>query len=165
MLIGHLPVGYIVTKGLQRKLRFHRYRWVGLLASILPDLDIIYFYLFDARQHLHHSYWTHIPFYWFALAAIFFTGCALLRKTDWMKVGTLFFINIFFHLLADTIVGKIQWLYPFSSVSYAFFEVPARYSWWIWNFVFHWTFLFEIIVIIWAVLLLINRRTKAASIS
>ncbi|VTR68827.1 hypothetical protein DESC_720205 [Desulfosarcina cetonica] len=31
---------------------------------------MIYFYIFDHRQHHHHTYWTHIPLYW-AIVLVF----------------------------------------------------------------------------------------------
>jgi len=49
-------------------------------------------------------------------------------------------------------------------VSYAWFEVPTRYPWWVFNFVFHRTFLFEAVVILWAALLLIKEPAKSTSI-
>ncbi len=68
MIIGHLPLGYLSIKVFPAKLinisNKKIFMLVGLSGSIAPDLDMIYFYLVDNRQHHHHTYWTHIPFYW-----------------------------------------------------------------------------------------------------
>ena len=160
MFIGHLPAGYILTETVQEKFKTSRYLLIGLIASVLPDIDVPYFYFVDHQQNLHHGYWIHIPFYWLIIASITFFVIWALKKKAYMVAAIIFFSNIFLHLFLDTIVGKIEWLYPFSDKSFAFFEVPAVYDWWVYNFVFHWTFLFEMVVIIWAIFILIRRRNK-----
>lgn len=160
MFIGHLPAGYLLTKKIQSVLKTDRFLWVGLLASILPDLDLVYFYFVDNSQYLHHGYWTHIPFYWFVIFSIALLAALLSKKKDYRDIVFIFFASIFMHLLLDTIVGKIQWLYPFSERDMYFFEVPALYGWWVFNFVFHWTFLFEIGLVSWAMIEGYKNRSK-----
>ena len=147
MFIAHLFSGYILTDKLQRSFAIPLYMTVGLLASILPDLDMLYFYLIDNQQHLHHGYWTHIPFFWFCIAVPVFISSWLWGKRIHTLLALVFFVGILVHLFLDTIVGKIEWLQPFSSRAYYLFEVPAVYNFWVWNFVLHWTFLFELILI------------------
>lgn len=156
MFIGHLPAGYVLTKTIQEKAKIKKYLLLGLVASILPDLDMLYFYLIDKRQHLHHSYWIHIPFYWIILGLFTFAILRILKKKQYYIPASIFFANIFLHLALDTIVGKIEWLYPFTDHAYVLFTVPAVYDFWVYNFVFHWTFLFEIGVIIWAAYIFIK---------
>lgn len=66
MFIGHLPAGYCLTTtllkcfGCKDDSVYRRYLWIGLIASVLPDVDMIYFYWIDHRQHVHHAYWTFI---------------------------------------------------------------------------------------------------------
>jgi len=158
MFIGHLPAGYVLTKALQKRFKTDRYLWLGLVASILPDVDILYFYLVDNRQTLHHSYWIHIPFYWLVMAAATFLILWSLKKKDCMMAAVVFFGNILLHLILDTLVGKIQWLYPFTDKAYYLFDVPAVYGFWPYNFIFHWTFLFEVGIMIWAIILFIRRH-------
>ncbi len=169
MFIGHIPAGYISSRAALRVLpRHHRadrihlkfFVFWGILGSIFPDLDMFYFYLIDNRQHLHHGYWTHLPFYWLWILLPIFVILSAFRKTVWRLYLAVFSINIFIHLFLDTIVGKIRWLYPFSAQDFFFFHVPARYNWWIWNFVFHWTFLFEIALTLIAVFLFIGNIAK-----
>lgn len=154
MFLAHLPAGYILTKFLQKKLHTNRFLWVGLVASILPDIDLVYFYLFDHRQTLHHSYWIHAPFYWLILGLLTLIVIRLSKQRAYLAAAIIFFANIFLHLLLDTIVGKIEWLYPISPQAFYLFDVPAKYDFWVYNFIFHWTFLLEMAVIIWALYLL-----------
>jgi inner membrane protein len=54
-------------------------------------------------------------------------------------------------MLLDSIVGDIWWFAPFVDKSFALFTVPALYHpWWL-NFVLHWTFLLELLILLWAV--------------
>jgi len=163
MFIAHLPAGYILTKYLQKKFRIARFLWLGLFASIVPDLDLFYFYLIDHRQNLHHSYWIHTPVYWLLIALAAFFLMFVFRRTAWYGAAVIFFSNIFLHLFLDTLVGKISWLYPWSDTSFSLFEVPALYDFWVYNFIFHWTFLFEIFVVAWAILIFIKSRKVVES--
>lgn len=160
MIIGHIPAGYILTKKLQQKFKIKKFLALGLLASIFPDLDIFYFYFVDHRQNLHHGYWIHIPFYWLIISVFTFAVLTLWNKKEYYFAALIFFSNVFLHLFLDTIVGKIEWLYPFSSRSIYFFDVPAVHSFWLYNFIFHWTFLFEVAVIAWAVIIFVRRKQR-----
>ncbi len=160
MFIGHLPAGYVLTKTVQKNIKTTKYLLAGLIASVLPDVDILYFYLIDNRQNLHHSYWIHIPFYWLILAVITFAVLRLLKKKDYMIAAIIFFSNVFLHFILDTIVGKIEWLFPFTDKAYYMFDVPAVYGFWAYNFIFHWTFLFEIGAIVWAIYIFVKNKKK-----
>lgn len=153
MLLAHLPAGYILTTYLQKKLNTGRFLWIGLLASLLPDIDLVYFYALDHRQNLHHGYWIHLPVYWLMISLSALAIIHLTKKREYYSALIIFSANLFLHLILDTIVGKIQWLYPFSSQTFYLFDVPAKYDFWVYNFIFHWTFLLEIGVIVWALCL------------
>jgi len=164
LFIGHIPAGYISTKTVFQILP-HRYieniriqfaMFWGIFGSIFPDLDMFYFYLIDKKQHLHHGYWTHIPFYWLSIILLIFLIFIACGKRSQIIYLFVFSLNIFIHLFLDTIVGKIRWLYPFSSHDFVFFHVPACHNWWVWNFIFHWTFLFEIIIVATAFIIIIR---------
>ena len=158
MFIAHLPAGYILTKGTQNKTKLNKFLWLGLLGSLFPDLDLFYFYLIDGRQTLHHSYWIHIPFYWLIIGLGITLIFTLLKKRNYTIASVIFFSNIMLHLVLDTIVGKIEWLFPFTNKAYYLFKVPAVYDFWVYNFIFHWTFLFELGLIIWAIYVFIKNR-------
>jgi inner membrane protein len=144
MFIAHLPAGYLLTLKLQAWFKTKKYLWLGLVASVLPDIDIFYFLLFDGRRTFHHLYLTHLPFYWAVLALAVYLALLLTKQKKLIPAATVFFANIFLHLILDTIVGGILWLYPFSNLSYHLITVPAKYSFWVYSFVFHWTFLLEL---------------------
>lgn len=151
MFIAHLPAGYLLTHWLQKKFRTNRFLWVGLAASVFPDIDMLYFYFVDDRQTLHHHYWTHLPLVWFALWAICACVSLLQKNRVALLVTTIIFANIIAHFLLDSIVGGIAWLYPFFEYDVILVSVPAQYDFWVWSFVFHWTFLLEIVILAAAV--------------
>lgn len=165
MFIGHLPAGYILTDFLQKRLNTKRFLWLGLLASILPDFDLLYFYFVDNKQTLHHDYWIHVPFYWLCIGLATFVCLSLFRQSHLFGAATIFFANIFLHLFLDTIAGGIAWLYPLSEHSFFLVTVPARYQPWYLSFVFHWTFLLETGVIIWAIVIRIRKRKEQSQLA
>jgi inner membrane protein len=118
-----------------------------LIASVLPDLDLLYFFLVDQRQHNHHSYWPHIPAIWIGLFVLSFAVIKLLRKSRWLPYLFIFYFNILLHLLLDTLVGGIAWLYPFDAGLISLFTVPANESHWLLSFIWHWSFLVELLFI------------------
>lgn len=81
MFIAHLPAGYLVARHLANG--HERRKWLiiaGLCASILPDLDLLWFYLIDNRQTAHHAYVFHWPLFWIFLACL---GLAVARLANW----------------------------------------------------------------------------------
>jgi len=76
MLIAHLPAGYLLTKALIAKLPSHaalnkRYLlFLGLFFSIVPDLDLFYFYFVDSTEH-HHKLFPHVPVFWLGVFIIY----------------------------------------------------------------------------------------------
>ena len=158
MFIAHLPAGYIFTKILQKRWKVKRYLGWGLLGSVFPDFDLLYFYLIDGRQTLHHEYWIHIPFYWLLVACVVYALIYASGRKKYLLPATFFLLGILLHLILDTVVGHILWLYPFTDRAFYLFEVPAVHEFWVYNFIFHWTFLFEIIILLWALILLFRPR-------
>ena len=155
MFLAHLPAGYLVARRLAPRLapdppQARRLMAVCLVASVLPDIDLLYFYLVDGRQTLHHDYWTHVPAFW-----LLATGAAValfrlaLAPVPWPAVAGLL-AGVFLHLALDTVTGGIAWLYPYRTGAIVLIEVPARFDWWVWNFVLHWSFLLEIAILVWA---------------
>lgn len=159
MFLAHLPAGYLLTKKLAKhpklstKMQQHSAKTLltlGLFASILPDLDLAWWALIDQGQHFHHSYWIHIPFFWLVIGLIAFGAIKVAKRDDLKAPLVVFMAGIFLHLILDTFVGGIKWLYPFSYESIFIANVPAVYDYWVWNFIFHWTFLLEVVILGWA---------------
>lgn len=153
MFIAHLPAGYLLAKPLLRRYQ-PRYATalliVALVASVLPDADLFYFYWIDQQQHHHHSYWTHWPVFWLVIVAVGLSLGALLRQT-WLWQATLMLgLGTGLHMLLDTVAGGIMWLAPWSTESIVLTTVTDRYDGWLWNFVWHWTAILELMIVILA---------------
>ncbi len=166
MFIGHLPAGYLCTRAMLRHLPVpagsrKALLWTGLAASVLPDLDLAYFYLIDNRQHLHHGYWPHVPALWLALFGLGAGVSLWLGNRPAFLIVLVFSANALLHLLLDSIAGGILWLYPVSARSFQLVEVPAVYGWWVWNFVLHWSFALELVVCAAAGILFVRSRVAA----
>jgi inner membrane protein len=124
-----LPAGYILIKKLQARYDYNKYTWVGLLASILPDFDVISFYI-NHYEIPHHDYWPHYPFYWLLIGIFAFPVIHLIKIEKYRMMFIFSFANIFLHLFLDTITGEVKWLYPFSDQYISFFNWQLIYSFW-----------------------------------
>jgi inner membrane protein len=154
MLTAHLPSGYIagrmVPKGVAMAMP------VALVASVLPDADMIWFHFVDDGAIHHHRDWVHVPAFWLAVAAL---ALPLLAWRGYLKTGLVFLGVILLHLLLDSISGGILWGAPFDDTLYALVEVPATFSHWVISFMLHWTILAELAIWVWAVVLWRQRGT------
>ncbi len=155
MLIAHLPAGYLLARRLAPRLardagETRRLTAVGLAAAMLPDIDMLWFWLVDAQPVLHHRYWTHVPAFWLAAAA---AAALLLRlarlSVPWRDIAMLL-SGVLLHLLLDSFAGGIAWAWPAGHRLYRLVEVPPRFDWWVWSFVLHWSFLAELAIAAWA---------------
>ena len=156
MMIAHAPAGYILgrTAKVQRKLLV-----VVLLAAMLPDFDMLWFHLVDGRSVHHHRYWTHAPGFWMMIAAVVLPVVAV-RQPRWQWPAILCFIAILLHLVLDTFVGDIMWLWPFSTEFFHIVTVPAIHNNWVLSFVLHWSFLAELLICAVALILFLRRPAK-----
>jgi inner membrane protein len=134
---------------------------VGLIAAVLPDLDLIWFFLVDHRRHVHHGYLPHLPVAWVVTLALAAAVAGALRvgRTGWLLLGV-FSANVMLHLVLDTTAGGVEWLWPWSDRELVMTEVPARYHPWYLNFLLHWTFALEITVLAAAALVWWRRRSR-----
>lgn len=160
MFIAHLPAGYILTKVMPPKKKSAALWATGLFFAIAPDLDLVYFYLFSARKIPHHAYISHWPILWLALAGAVFILSLLLHKRSWRPFIAIGLANVLLHLVLDSIAAEIYWLAPFSGMYVNLVEVPARYAWWVYSFILHWTFGIELLICLAAVVLFISSRRK-----
>jgi inner membrane protein len=162
MLIAHAPAGYIVNrtfnKARNQNVSFLKF---GLIFSLWPDLDLIYFYFFDRKATFHHLYFTHLPFVLLIclLLVIPFKNSKVFKTIK--NYYYLFLINWVVHLVLDTFTGGIAWLYPLSNKVLTLFVVPAVYSHWIISFILHWTFIIEIIIVFIAFSLALRKSFRS----
>lgn len=156
MFIGHLPAGYLLVRAsaamMQKPIiHYRRFMACGLVGSVFPDIDMFYFYGIDNRQTHHHRYFTHYPILWGILLA---TSLLLFASSQYRRYIApcllIFALMANVHLVLDTIVGDIWWLAPFVDRPFALFSVPTLYQpWWL-NFIVHWSFGFELALLIYA---------------
>lgn len=155
MIIGHLPAAYILSTHLHHRLgtvsgNSTRLIAAGMLGGIFPDFDLLYFYFIDQRQHHHHEYWSHYPLLWLLLLSAAFILWRLKRGNELSAVLLLFTLNAFIHLCLDTPLGSIEWLAPFSHLSFTFYSPSAHFAIWWLNFIFSPPFLIELVLLGWA---------------
>ncbi|MGP0171638.1 metal-dependent hydrolase [Pseudomonas sp. NCHU5208] len=165
MFIGHLPAGYISAKLLLKRfantgISARLFIFFGVLGGLAPDFDMFYFYFVDNRQSHHHTYWPHYPLLWLGLLAVSCAWFKFAANRSGAALMLIFSIGGFIHMLLDSIVGDIWWFAPFIDKPYAMFTVEAVYKpWWL-NFILHWSFLLEILVLAWACYLWRSKPTK-----
>lgn len=155
MFIAHVPAAYLCGTFLGRifgtcLVPSGLLVGAALAGGMAPDLDLFYFYLIDHRQTPHHLYWSHFPAVWLAVTALSAGWYWLARNKLAPTLACVFGINGLLHMLLDTVVGDIRWLAPANLAPYSLFTVPALHEpWWL-NFLLHWSFLFELLVLAWA---------------
>ncbi|MCV2881830.1 metal-dependent hydrolase [Actibacterium sp. XHP0104] len=155
MLTAHLPSGYLLYRA--QPVQALPVLAAALVGAVLPDIDMIFFYLVDHRAIHHHRYWVHVPLFWAGVAALVLP---LLYRRGWHWPGLVFFAAIGLHMVLDSIGGGIMWGAPFDTRLHALVTVPASQSHWVLSFILHWTFLAELMI--WgAALTLFLRRSRA----
>jgi inner membrane protein len=156
MIIAHGPAGYLLTKifantllrnsmsSLHDPKRYNLLILAGIIGGIMPDFDFVYHIFIDSDRTPHHSYITHMPFFWLSLMSLLIVTGTLLKKPFFTAVSTVMCSASLLHLIFDTLTGEIYWLYPFSMHPFNVFSVHGTYIWWVHNYMYHWTFLIEI---------------------
>jgi inner membrane protein len=162
MFIAHIPAGYLASSLIvQKQTNKCRLLAFGIGCSVLPDLDLLWFYLVDNRQTGHHAYIFHWPLFWCALAM----GAWLFSwhtKKAWMHAYIVVgLVCLTLHMFLDSFAAEIYWLKPLSDMHLNVVEVPAQYNWWVWNFVFHWTFAVELAICLVAAAVFLSKRSPA----
>lgn len=142
MLIAHLPAGYLLGRASGAK---RGVLGAVLLASMLPDFDMLWFHLVDGGSIHHHRYWPHIPAFWAMVAVVILPPIAVLKRR-WLLPAALCFGAIILHLLLDTLVGGIMWFWPISPDLFRLAIVPANHTHWILSFMLHWSFWIELLI-------------------
>ncbi|MBO9472664.1 metal-dependent hydrolase [Shimia sp. R10_1] len=155
MFIGHLPAGYLFAKSPVVARASRTVFWGVLLGSVVPDLDMLWFYLVDQGSTHHHDYLTHRPILW---AAVLLIG-ALFKAGFLIGLGA----GGLLHLALDSIAGKVTWGWPFSEVSMTLVTVQATHDHWIKSFLSHWTFKVELALVAIALIVFVRSNFKGRS--
>ncbi len=159
MFIGHLPSTYLAFKlAAPRSLSNAAFK-AGMLGAVLPDIDMLWFYVVDNRGHHHHEYFTHRPAVWLGLLIL----CALLMwstRTRHAPAGIALCAGALTHMVFDSIAGSIGWLWPLSDAAFPLVIVQPTHSHWILSFLAHWTFKVEIAVMVVAAIVYLRSASK-----
>ena len=150
MFIAHMPAGFLLSRYLLKDERdepsYIKYLLIGLIASIAPDFDLAYFHLIDARQHPHHSYWTHIPIFWVGIYTLLVYPVYKWLGRTGVKLLSMFLLCGLLHMSLDSVASGIKWLYPIDKSYFGLWRIPSVYDWWVANYLFHWTFVIEVAI-------------------
>ena len=156
MLIAHIPSGYLVAKAFKQEKKSVVVS--SVIFSIWPDLGLIYFYFFETSGMIHRQYFPHLPI---VMVTAFVVTLPLYYTKFFEKLRIyylLFFANWLVHLLLDTYTERIFWLYPLSAHGLRLIEIPAVFSHWIISMVLHWSFVVELAIVAFALVLFLRTR-------
>ena len=84
------------------------------------------------------------------VAAVLALTMTMSGRRDQLTLVGVGLANVLLHLLMDSIAADIRWLYPFSDLRVNLVHVPAPYKPWYLNFLFHWTFVAELLIVLLA---------------
>jgi inner membrane protein len=155
VILAHLPAGYLVGRAFG--VRSGPVMAAALAGSVLPDLDLIWFYLIDDRAFHHHRYWVHIPAFWAMVAGVALPLVRLLAP-GMLRPALALIAVILVHIVLDSIGGGILWFWPFDGTMSVLVEAPATQSHWVLSFLVHWTFALEAAIMLTAAALFLAAR-------
>ncbi len=115
----------------------------------------------DQRQTHHHKYFTHWPLFWLILIACSAVWIRYASRAKFGLVALTFALGGLLHMVLDSVVGDIWWFAPFVDEPYSMFTVQARVQpWWL-NFIVHGSFVAELVICAWAVVIYRRRGFDA----
>ncbi|SDR28268.1 inner membrane protein [Pseudovibrio sp. Tun.PSC04-5.I4] len=159
MFIAHLPASYLLGKAGAKLNKIDAAAivlWTSI-GGVLPDIDMFYFYLIDSQSTHHRSYITHWPVTW---VIVIITSLLLIRFHRRLSIALLGLgFGSMLHMVLDSIAAPVLWMAPFSQMKIELITIPAVYENYIWSFVLHWTFAFEVIICIVAAVVFWKSRT------
>lgn len=160
MLIAHFPAGYLIAKLTQKtghvlsKSAFA----ATLIGAVIPDIDMIWFWTLDHRQHHHHGYFTHWPSFWLLVFVVGLAVSLLLSRRDWIVAVCMFFLGTLSHVVLDSVAAPIMWMAPLSDRWFELSHVPASSYGATYALVMHWTFGLELMLCLTAAVVLYSGR-------
>ncbi len=163
MVLAHLPAGYILSSFIRTKHPVGRLFGLGLLGSVFPDFDLLYFYLLDHQQTFHRQYVTHLPFFWASITCLAIAFCLTDFGQKYRLAFLLFLSNVWLHLMLDSLIAPVYWLYPFSTegLQLLSLNMERRYDYWLWNYLLNPIMFWEGSICVAAGALWILRRRKS----
>ncbi|MBA1349549.1 metal-dependent hydrolase [Rhizobium indicum] len=158
MLIAHLPAGYLLGSAARQRSAAPGIMTAALIGSVLPDFDMVYFFLTGGKVH-HHDYVSHWPLFWLGFAATALPAIGRLAS-DWLPTAAVFFAAVMLHMVMDTVAAPMLWLAPFDWSKFELTTVPATYSNWVVSFMLHWTFALELLICVTALIVAVCRNRR-----
>ena len=161
MTFGHLSAGYITSKLLFREFKHQSvyskaFMFWGLLGSIAPDFDMLYFLTAYHIIPNHHAYFSHFPLFWLTLLLMSLFWLQLHRHRNQNPAAAFIFsLNGFIHTILDTFTGEIWWLAPFVNKPFSLAAERSEIS----SFS-DWTFGIEIFLLLLALYLWGNSSVR-----
>ncbi len=126
---GHIAAGYLLAKSFiavtKPALTSGQISWLVALGGFfgfVPDLDMFYIFWKEHGFHStgvrfnHRQFITHTPFFWLVLGVFtaFIGGTTL-----WHYAAAVIVLGAWSHLLLDSMVTGVRWLWPFNEKFYA----------------------------------------------
>ena len=150
MLIARAPTGMLMAAVLiklkPQAVSWQRWYLMGAVMGLLPDLDMLWFYFVDHRHYHHHEYVPHWPIVWLSISVLALVWYGI-KQSKAAACAVLLGLTGISHMVLDSVVGDIGWLKPWHNGLYAMFEVSNRYSPWQLNFIIHWSFAMELLLL------------------
>lgn len=160
MFIAHLPAGYLLSKATLRHHQTPGLLALGCVASIAPDFDLAWWYFIDNKQINHHEYLTHKPILWVSILSIGMIISGLTRN-HWLGWASLLTgLGGLLHCLMDSWNSGIRWFWPISNTNYRLVDVAARFDPWWFNFLWHWSFVAELLILLAAGIVFVKQRRR-----
>lgn len=166
MLIGHIPLGYLIARGLknvwQKSVQTPRQRYwlygAAIAGSVFPDFDLFYYYLVNAFTS-HRLLPTHsfIPY-----SILLIIGTLLNKRQPHRVVGfgiLLFALGGIGHIIADMYTGMAAGFAPLSLKVFGLYSLASISNSWFGRYPFLTNYITE--YFIYAVALLYAVRKKA----
>lgn len=133
----------------------------GILAGVLPDVDVLFVSLADHRDSI-----THTPFFWVLCSiGISFLAIAVKRKRRlFFNLAFALLVGAFTHILSDAVFTGVKLLYPLSNEYYRMRPpISLRYDNLFINYVLNPVFLTEIYTFVAAGIVLRRNRNKESA--
>ncbi len=175
---GHIAAGLLTTQAALKifkpeisGIEAQQLLWWGVFWSFAPDLDTFWaffkaksFYYNKKDNSVHRRFYTHIPLLWLIVGLVIFI---LSPTAYWKTFGLILWAGSFSHFLLDSIEYGVMWLWPFNKELWAFknrgikVQINSSSFWGFWItflkfYITRVTFIFEIVIIISALILNLN---------
>lgn len=172
LVFGHAAAGYLIVYLLMKIFhptlltdnQVNLLYIIGIIASLIPDLDIyLFFYKHKSiklqRDDSHRKYFSHTVLFWLVISIIVFFAMGTFFG---LYVSIVIFLSTMCHLLFDSIEYGVMWLWPFSNKQYCLHKVPKEtkhmqelksnadyyYQFFTQIYFRNWTFYLEILVLL-----------------